>query len=446
MQRLKIILQSKLFTTFSVLFLIGYVFLFTKIIHYQSVYKNNTSELEGILLDYDIDGDKLGFTLKAKEKIKVTYYFKNIEEKEWYQKNFKLGQKVRVNGVLNSPSNSTIPNTFNYKNYLYNKKIYWLLSAEKIELLNHNISIFYKIKNVFIEKVNSYKNTSSYMYAFILGDNSSIDSEVYANFRNNGVTHLFAVSGMHIGFFVMAIATLLKKIKVKESIVEIITVLFLIFYMFLVGFSASVVRASLFYILLLLNKKLPIHFKSVVLLYYLLEILLIINPFYIYDIGFIYSFLTSFGLILFSKKITGNYFVKLFKTSFIAFLFSLPVTLYHFYEFNLMTVLNNLIIVPLVSVVLFPLTLITFLFPFLEFLLSGGFHLLEIINHCLNQFSIPIVVAKVSFPFIFLYYFIIYISYRFKMHYIVFIIILLFVSKSFNYMDSHSYVYYLDVG
>ena len=86
------------------------------------------------------------------------------------------------------------------------------------------------------------------------------------------------------------------------------------------------------------------------LLYLLFLILIIINPFYIYNLGFIYSFTTSFGLILFSNKITGNYIIQLIKISTIAFMFSLPITIYNFYEINLLTILNNIIIVPFVTI------------------------------------------------------------------------------------------------
>ena len=71
---------------------------------------------------------------------------------------------------------------------------------------------------MFIKKVNSYKNINSYMQAFILGDKDYINSDVYQNFRNNGVTHLFAVSGMHVSFLVLAISFLLKRFKIMPNV------------------------------------------------------------------------------------------------------------------------------------------------------------------------------------------------------------------------------------
>jgi len=446
LQRLRILLQSKIFIILSLLFIFLYILLFTKIIKYNSNYEANETTIIGTLIDYKIDGDKLSLIIKGKEKVSVTYYISSLEEKQKLKEKIKLGIKLEVNGIFKEPINNTIPNTFNYKKYLYNKKIYKIMNADKIKFINNKINIIYKIKNYFLDKINKFNLTKEYMYAFVLGDNGYIDSDVYKYFKNNGVTHLFAVSGMHITFLIMAISIFLKKIHIKNKIIDLIVIIFLFFYMFLIGFSVSVVRASLLYILLLINKKLNIKINSIYILYLLFIILLIINPFYIYDLGFIYSFLTSFGLMIFNKKITGNYFSKLIKVSVIAFLFSLPITLYNFYEFNLLTILNNIIIVPLVSIILFPLSLITFIFPFFECILNLGFNILELINKILDLISINIIVPKINIIFIIIYYFIIYLIYKKGFKYIFLLSLLILTIRIKPYIDSNKYVYYLDVG
>jgi len=445
LKRLKIILQSKKFLAFSLFLIILYVLLFTKFIKYSSIYLDE-SLLEGIILEYNTDGDKLRMLIKAKEKVQSTYYFSSIEEKTQIISKLKLGLKVKLVGKFNEPLNNTIPNTFNYKNYLYNKKIYKTFQISNLELTNNNISFLYKIKNMFIKKVNSYKNINSYMQAFILGDKDYINSDVYQNFRNNGVTHLFAVSGMHVSFLVLAISFLLKRFKIKDNVINIGIIIFLLFYMFLIGFSASVVRASLLFILIFINKSLHLNLNNLNILYLLFIFLLLINPFFIYDLGFVYSFLTSFGLILFSTKIKGNYIVKLFSVSLIATLFSLPVTLLNFYEFNLMTIFNNVIIVPIVSVVLFPLTIITFIMPFLEPILVIGFEVLEYISVLCNKLALMIVVPKINIIFIILYYVFIYLIYKKGFKFLIGIIFLIVICKLLPYLNNNAYIYYLDVG
>ena len=446
MPNLKTILQSKIFLILSLIFIICYAFITTKIIKYDSIYNINSNEIKGIIIDKSIDGDKLSLTIKSQEKLKGTYYFKSEAEKNKIANSLKYGSKVTINGTLTKPSKNTIPNTFNYQNYLYNNHIYYTMNIEKITIDNSNISPLYKIKNAFINRINKFNNAKSYIYTFILGDKDYISDDVYEAYQNNGVTHLFAVSGMHVSFLVLMWELLFKKLKVKETIGHIIIILFLSIYMFLIGFTASVIRASLLYIFLLLNKKFKYNLSSLKILYYLFFLLTIINPFYLYNLGFLYSFLTTFGLMLFSKKITGNYLTKTFKVSFIAFIFSLPITIYNFYEFNLFTIINNIIMVPLVSIILFPLTIITFLIPFLEPILNICINILEFINNLLNSFSLNIVIAKVNIIFILIYYFIIYLIYKYNFKKTFYLVILIIASKLFPHFDNNNYIYYLDVG
>jgi competence protein ComEC len=443
--RLKIILQSKIFIVFSILFILTYVLFFTKVVKYNSKYSDKTKNVSGIVIDFNIDGDKLNLLIKAQEKVKCTYYIKDEKEKDYLVNNLFLGTLVYLEGNFSVPNNNTIPNTFNYKKYLYNKKIYKIIEIDKIILDNSKIDMWNDIKNNIFKKLKNY-SSFNYLQAFILGDNSYIADDVYEIYRSNGVTHLFAVSGMHVSILVGFIIYILNKFKIKDILINVIVILFLSFFMFLTGFSASVIRAGLLYIFLLINKKIGLNLNTLIVLYLVLFILLLINPFYVFDLGFIYSFMTAFGLIIFNKKIQGGYIKKIMLVSTIAFMFSLPITLYNFYEFNLLTILNNIIIVPFVSIGLFPLALITFIFPFLDILLVYGIKILEFINSTLNVFSINIIVAKINIVFIFIYYIGVYLIYKKGYRYIGLLVLLVFIFKLVPFLDNNNYVYYLDVG
>ena len=445
MPKLRIILQSKKFVIISLIFICIYVLVFTKVITYKSKLNNDTTKLIGSILSYTIDGNKLSMKINAQEKVQVTYYINSLEEKNYLKENILIGSKVILEGNISSPYSNTIPNTFNYAKYLYNNKIYKIFKASKITL-SEKTNILSRIKTKVIHKIEKMDNSRAYLYALILGETDYISQDIYEEYQTNGTTHLFAISGMHISTLVLFLHIIFKKIKVKEQISEIIIFGFLFFYMFLVGFTPSVLRGSLLYIFLLLNNKSNLRLNTINVLYLLFLLLIIINPFYIYNLGFIYSFLTSFGLILFSKKITGNYFIKLIKISAIAFLFSFPITIYNFYEINLLTILNNVIIVPLVTLYLFPLTIVTFVFPMLEPLLNIGINLLEWISNFLNIFAINLVVPKINFIFIIIYYIAIFLIYKYHIKYLFIVILLIISYKTFPYLNSNSYVYFLDVG
>ena len=444
LQRLRTILQSKKFVLVSLIFIILYVLIFTKLITYESKIPKNTSEFTGKIISYNIDGNKLSMIIDGNEKVVSTYYIDTLEEKNNLEESLLVGSTVTIKGSVSTPLNNTIPNTFNYKDYLYNNQIYVTFSVESITL-SDKTSIFNSIKNAFIKRINQIGESSPYLYAFILGDTDYITRDVYQDYQKNGTTHLFAVSGMHISILTMLLSKLFSKLRVKEGISNAIIICFLFFYMFLIGFTPSVVRGSLLYIFLFFNRKLKLKLKTIHVLYLIFLLLLFLNPFYIYNLGFIYSFLTSFGLILFSHKITGNYFQKLFKVSAIAFLFSFPVTIYNFYEVNLLTIINNMIIVPLVSIILFPLSLLTFLFPFLDGVLNVGINVLEFLSHFLNFFQINLVVPKINIFFIIIYYIAVFLILKKKLKYLVIIIILVIAYKIYPYLDTNAYVYFLDV-
>lgn len=443
--KLKIILQSKIFIGISLFFTILYVLIFTKFIAYDSKLDINEKILTGTIISFNIDGNKLSMIVKNNEKVQVSYYINSFEEKEYLEKNMLIGSKITIEGNLSKPYNNTIPNTFNYKKYLYNNKIYMIFNANKIKL-SPNTSFLNKIKTKFIQKIANYNTSSAYLYALILGSTNYIPSDIYQEYQENGTTHLFAVSGMHITMLVLFLSTIFKKIKLSAILSNIIIIFVLFFYMFLIGFTPSILRGSLLFVLLFINRQLKIGLKTINLLYLLFVILIFINPFFIYNLSFIYSFTTSFGLILFSERFKGNYFIKLAKISLIAFLFSFPITLYNFYEINLLTVINNIIIVPFVTFILFPLALIAFILPIFEPLLNISVNILETINHLLNFLQVRLIVPNVNLLFILLSYIFIYLIYKFNFKYVVLLIILIIFYKLSPYIDSNSYVYFLDVG
>ena len=197
MTKLKNLLLFNKFFIIILVFIIIYVLVFTKFITYESKYNINDTYFEGKITNYAINGDKLSLDIKTKEKLKGTYYFKTKEEKEYWLNNICIGCSIKINGTLTEPSNNTIPNTFNYKKYLYNKKIYYTINISNFKI-NKDNNILSKIKDYFYKRTNNLPN-SDYLKIFILGDKSLISSDDYNEFQINGVSHLLAISGMHIG-------------------------------------------------------------------------------------------------------------------------------------------------------------------------------------------------------------------------------------------------------
>ena len=193
LQKLRIILQSKRFIVISLIFIIIYILISTKLIKYESIIDNSTTSLTGKVISYTIDGNKLSMLVKGLEKIEVTYYIKTKEEKLYLNENLLIGELVKLEGSVNEPLKNTIPNTFNYKRYLYNNHIYKTFQADQITLSN-TTSLLNQIKSLFIKRINNMDSSKAYLYAFILGETAYIGNDVYQNYQENGTTHLFAVS------------------------------------------------------------------------------------------------------------------------------------------------------------------------------------------------------------------------------------------------------------
>ncbi len=441
MQKLKTLLQFNKVLIIVGLLIFFYVLFFTKVIFYKSQYNINTSNIEGKILLFNINGNKLNLEIKAKEKIKAVYYIQSREEKNYLENNLCLGCTIIMQGTLEKPKNNTIPNTFNYKNYLYNKKIYYIFNISDYQIKKNN-SLLSKVKDYFYHRVNKIPN-SDYLKIFILGDKSLISSEDYNSFQKNGVSHLLAISGMHIGVFLKILDNILAKLKYKKKL--FITVIILLFYAYLTNFAASILRAVFFYIFLNIKKICNLKLSNFQVLIITAYFLIIINPFIIYDIGFIYSFVITGGIILNNKYIKGNYFKQLLILSIISFLFSLPITINLNYEINLTSILANLIYVPYISLIVYPLALLVFLLPFLSNILAFLLLILSKINSFFNLISIFIIIPKMPIFMIIIYYIIL--LFAFKHHKLFYLLCFLLVIVKLLPKITNSYeIYYLDVG
>ena len=429
MTRLKILLQSNKIYYCLLIATILYVGIKVKIGYTSKI--NVNEDFTGIVTTIVKKENSFKLTIKDKEKLIV--YISNIE-------NIELGDKVVVKGKYTLPKKATIPNNFDYQKYLYNNHIFYIMYAKELKIIKKNQNITFKIKKYILDKTSNYTN-NGYLNAFIIGDKT--DLEFYETYQNNGISHLFALSGMHISMLSLIIYKLVNKFKHKDLIV----IMFLLFYITLTNFSASILRTIIFFIILKLNKKLDLNISTKNALLITLSIIMIYNPLIVFDIGFQYSGLVTFGLIVSTKYYKKNYFYNLFITSFIALLFSVPITLYNNYELNLLSILNNLINVPLITFVIYPLSLLTFLLKFLEPIYNLTINLLEFINNISSIFSLNIIVPKVHIIFYLIYYLLIYLYIESNnKKYILIACLYLLSFKLKPFIDRNNYVYYLDVG
>ena len=443
MKKLKILLLLK------ILFLcISITLIIVKFLTFKTKPLSNKNEFIGEILDVKIKNEKITIKLNTDEKILINYYIKKNEN----YSNLKIGSIVKVEGKLDYPKKNTNFNLFNYKNYLLSEKIYFVLTANKITYIKDTDNIFFKAKNLLINYINNFK-TKDYLYTFILGNTSLLEQDTKKSFQNNGISHLFAVSGMHITLISTLLMYLLKKITKNHDISYIITIFILLFYTFITNFSSSILRAFLLFLLIYINKKFKFNLKTIEIIMLILLIVLMYNPFYIYSIGFKFTFIISIILILFSKKINNfkNYFSKLLMTSLISFFISLPIVINNFFEINLISPLLNLIFVLFISIIIFPFSLISLIFPFLDNTFYIIVKFMENISIYINNtLSINIIIGKMNLIMIVIYYLLTLICLNKvlvkKYIYVLPIITLILIYSNINYFNKNLIVTMLDVG
>ena len=275
MTKLRIKLKSNLFYIFLISVALLNIIYFTQIKKYNSKMNINYKYIYGMIKEIDVKEKSISFLLKSKEKIKCTYYFQKKEDIDKFKK-LKIGDIVKFDGKLKKPTNNTNVNQFNYKEYLYNHRQYYTFIINSYELKQESKNLLYKIKNSIYNKLNLDSKENKYIKAFVLGDNT-LDSDINLIYRNLGINHLFAVSGMHVSLLIGTFYMLLEKHKVNKFINVCLSIMLLLLYMFLTSFTASIIRSGILFIFIKINKlfnlklsMVKVFILSVILVFYYL--------------------------------------------------------------------------------------------------------------------------------------------------------------------------------
>ncbi len=213
--------------------------------------------------------------------------------------------------------------------------------------------------------------------AMLLGDRSGLDTETNLSFRRAGITHLLALSGMHISLLSLAVLRILKLLCVPNHPRIFITILFVLLYSMLVGLPLSILRAAGMTMVLLLGGLIRRERDSVTSLSASVLIILLISPRAIIDIGFWLSVTATLGILLaleyrigYIKK-QGFFFrlLRIFVSSLVmtvsASLFTLPIVTFIFGEISLLSIPANLIFPAMMNYIIY-LGLAAIPLPFLR--------------------------------------------------------------------------------
>ena len=400
----------------------------------ENIHISKDIDISAIVTKIKKDKEKTVIDVRSGKKYRITFY---------KQINVNLGDKVLISGKFNTPKSNTVFNAFNYRKYLLSKKIILVSNEASITIKHKNKNPFYSFKTSIKNHIEKYKS-KAYLKAFIMGDTSLIEEDIMSNYKMLGINHLFAISGMHVSVFVFLINKLLKKYKAKD----IIIILFLLLFLFITDYSESLLRCSTFFIISYLNKVLKLNIKNIYLILISAFFLLLINPYLIYSIGFLFSVIITFFILASSNLLKDKpYFKKLFIMSLICFLASVPILSFYFYKINLLTIVFNMIFIPLVSYLIFPLGLITFFLYPLDNIYMFFINLLEGLSSIFQNINfLSFVIAKPNIFVILIYYIILFLSIKRNRKLLMIYFIVLLININIKYFIRDASVTFLDVG
>ncbi|MDW3209275.1 MAG: ComEC/Rec2 family competence protein [Reichenbachiella sp.] len=282
--------------------------------------------------------------------------------------NLNYGDKILITGSPSLMLNAKNPYEFDFSKYMADQHIHFqhFVSSSQIKLLkkdqgNQLMYAVYRVRSHFEKTIKSQirgTNEQAIVLALLLGIKDQLDPETKEAYAAAGAMHVLAVSGLHVSIIYFLLTWLFRGLPpgdLKRFLIPTISIATLWLYALLTGFSPSILRAvSMFSIIIfaqILNRRGQI-FNS---LAFAAFVLLWLDPYYLFNIGFQLSFLAVAGIVYIYPKIyslwdidnwVGDYFWKLICVSIAAQVSTFPLSLFYFNQFPTYFLLANLVVIP----------------------------------------------------------------------------------------------------
>lgn len=473
--------------------------------NYKYVTSTNTSRMEVVIESLEnIKEDKISYLVKYNGEKFILNIYKNkyLKQNVDIQKfnNFKYGDVISLRGKIKIPEKLGNPYEFDYKKYLNSKNIIGTITTYDVQLLD------IKINNIFVKLVYNLKdkvskriddimpeNESNLFKSMLYGNDKFLEEDIKENFEKSGLTHLLAVSGSNIATMFMIVSFISKKLN--KSISIIFTLIFSFLFCIFCSFELSIIRASIFLVITNISKKEERNLNVYLKIFLSFCIMILYNPYCIFNIGMIMSYLSIISIVMFQSQIFSLFDISLKNILCIKYtkpqgikkgiynivvliffplsvtiavqILLFPVQIYFFNSFYLITFFSNIVISyidNIFGIIGFATLILSFIPVVSEVFANTSFLILRCINFFVEFFSsFESLKIKLATPDIFsiiIYYICIlifnlkkyiplYIKKKLRINFVIKIVYLfsvIYILVSYIYLNFfHNYVIYFNV-
>lgn len=357
------------------------------------------------------------------ENVIIHYYYNGSNSKQLIPSDYRVGNRIIVKGILKKFEKARNPGGFDEELYYQAENIDFKMEAEEISVTDGSYSLYH----AFLDKIKRrlYKAYASILAdkeagtitAMLLGEKYLLDDEIKRLYQENGISHILAISGLHISLIGSFLFGLLRRMKCPANIAAFVTIFFLYSYGVLTQFSISTKRSVVMMIIFLLSPLFGKTYDLISSISLSMLILLMQNPLQIFSAGFLLSYGAVLGIALLYPRLrqlfpSENSIINSLLISCSVQLFTTPFILSFFYQLPAYSIIINLLILPLITLLILTSILAGIVgilcLPLGVFIIGGAGYILKLYEWiCKVGTSLPanlITVGKPNYIRIFFYF------------------------------------------
>lgn len=430
---------------------------------FDNIYKNNEQIETFAIVLQNLRCDENYKTYKIKIDNKFFILRTPVED------SYNYGDFIHICGRFQIPRSYKNHGTFYYYNYLKSQKIYGNINADQIKFIKNKkliSKLFYNINFMINKKIsNSFKREeSSILKALILGNKDDLSDGLKSSIKENGLSHIIAISGMHVECIIIVVQSILNIFTKDKKLKKILILIIIIFYSLIIGFKVSAIRAIILSSIGIVAQLVYLKKNDFISLNFASFLILLYNPYCLFDSGFILSFSASIG-VLYVYKIVNKfniknmiikYFFEIFLISICVIITVLPLMIFLFKRLSITFLVTSLLITPIIFIIEF-LSILFIISPNqLLFIFKPIIKILIIIFIKISNISLFSFYLKVpSFIEIILYYLVLFLilnkkirkSFRLLLRKCIYMVLIVTcLQYVFLIFNNSLKIYFIDVG